>query len=155
MSTRRMPVKLQPARCGSLKAEHIPRLPDWFPLDPGPDDHGRPQPRLSDAQRTEQRRIRQLTEATLGPYDGQRMAVSFDDQEGPPRRFAPMENPHVWYQLDEHDSNEHVLVYRYDVDSPIHVASMRAVEDAFNQVGRDYTIAAREEDDRDRSAPTF
>lgn len=155
MPTRTMPVKLEPARWGGLKAEHVPTLPAWFPLDPGPDDHGRQRPKLTDTQRAELRRIRQLTEAITGPFDGQRMAVSFDTDTGAPMMFAPMNTPHVWYRLDEHDSTQHVLVYRYDVSSPIHAASMRAVEDAFAQAGRDYAIAAREEDDHDRSAPTF
>ena len=153
MTLKQVPGVLKPAKPLSVKAHHVPRLPEWYPMDPGPDDDGNPRPKLTDQERLSARRARQVLDAISGPFDGQHVVVTFDPRQGPPRRFIPVSSPHVWYELDERESDKHQLVYRYCMDSPVHHRAILAVEEAFAEVGRDYIVAAREETDHERTAP--
>lgn len=159
MTHKRVAVTLMPAHRASIRPQHVPALPQWYPMDRGPDPK-RPElpapPPYSDAERAALRNRAAVAAACEGPFDGTRgVVVDFDTETGPPLTYQPVGTPSVLYRLDRPASKPHQLVYRYDPDSPMHVELMSAVADAYRELRQDYTIAAREEDDHDRSAPTF
>lgn len=154
MKYRKMPAELLPARPSALRAEHVPNVPEWFPLDRGPDENGEPRPPYTDAERRELRQRWRRNEACTGPFDRQRVVVTFDEQTGPPQSFVPVGSPSVRYVLDRDDSTEHKLAYRYDPTCAMHAPAMRAIEEAFTEYGREYAIASTQEATHDRSAPT-
>lgn len=145
---RKMPAQLRPALTSSVRAHHVPVLPDWYPHDPGPDpkrpEAVQPEP-YSDDQRRALREQRAVEEAITGPFDGRNVVVTFDPQDGPPSTFVPVSQPGVTYRLDRLHSTKHRLIYRYDMDCPLHHDMMRAVEDGFAEAGQAYAVAAREE----------
>lgn len=155
----KVPAKLMPTRIRDLRPEHMPRLPSWYPLDRKPirDDRTgeivRVPPPYTDAERRRLREERAINEAATGPYDGQAVVVTFEPDDGPPKTYQPVNAPGVLYRLDELKSTRNSLVYRYDPGSPIHRRAMLAVESAFEQAGRDYAIASREEETHDRTQP--
>lgn len=159
MTHKRVPVQLRPAHPSAIRPQHVPALPQWYPMDRDIDPK-RPElpkpPPYSDAERAALRNRAAVTAACEGPYDGSRgVVVDFDTDTGPPLTYQPIGTPDVLYRLDAGASKPHVLVYRYDPDSPIHADLMTAVADAYRELRQDYTIAAREEDSHDRSAPTL
>lgn len=140
-----LPVKLEPARLGSIPAHTLPALPAWFPVQP------QDEPPMTEQQRTAHRHRHALEQASRGPYDGQRMRVFLEDGEQPPETMVPFEHGDVRYCLDrrraeEGGSSRHLLVYRYDPSCPGHPAMMRAVEQAFDEASPEYVTTARAED---------
>lgn len=145
------PAIMKAAHPRDVRDHHLPVLPDWWPVPPSADDGTAP---LTPDERVRARRVRAVQEATQGPVDGMRYKVAYPDGGRPPATFSPGGDRGLRYRLSEAESSPHSLVYRYDMDCPSHQGSMRAVEDAFREVGREYVIAAREEDqDHDRTAP--
>lgn len=148
MTTRKMPALMKPARRAGLPEHVLPAIPAWWPV---PVDDGETVP-LTPEQRAAARRERAVQEAVAGPVDGSRYAVLVHDGV-PPETFSPEGARGLRYVLDREASTQHSLVYRYDPTCPGHHELMRAVERAFDEVGAEYTITAREEDDHDRTAP--
>lgn len=144
-----LPAVMKAAHVSDLRTHHVPRIPEWWPLPP--EDAGLVPP--TEEERARARRIRQVQEATQGPVDGARYVVQLNPDGTPPETFAVGGAPGTRYRLSRAESTRRTLVYRYDVDCPDHQALMRAVEDGFTEYGRDYTMAAREDTDHDRTAP--
>lgn len=137
--------QLRPALPGSVAREHLPVLPDWYPIDRKPTDED-PDPRpYTPEERAELRHAQAVTEACSGPYDGQVLEAEVDDR-GPLDVFTPAFEPRVRYRLSRAESHGRRLVYRYDPTSPIHRSLMAAVEEAFLEAGPDYAEVAREGD---------
>ena len=150
--------KLVPARISDLTAQHMPTLPAWYPLDREPkrDESGEiveTFPPYTFEQRRAIREQRRITEATAGPYDGLILALELEPGQSPPRKWVNPKTPLVDYIFDERASTPQQVIYRYNVNNPLHADFMRAVEQGFTEAGRDYAIAAREETDHERTAP--
>lgn len=131
-------VLLKPARPDSIPDEHLPTIPSWWPLQP---EESAP---LTEEQRAAARRARARHEAAGGPYDGQRMSLALDGT-APPATMTPLGQHNVRYALDDRASTPGRLVYRYDTSSPVHAQLMRAVEQAYDEVGPEYISTARAE----------
>lgn len=145
----RLPADLLPARASfRFDDDMLPVIPEWWPLDPAPTDE-QPHPRpYTPEQRRALREQKRAREACSGPYDGQRLAAAFPDGGKPPRVFVPFNRQDVRYVLDEAESTPYRLRYRYDPTSPIHRNLMIAVSEAYAELGKEYTIASREDDPR-------
>ena len=137
---------LTPALPTAITSEaQLPRLPDWYPLDPKPGE-GAP---YTSEQRAALRRKAALGAALQGPYDGQRMQVQVPEGGEPPARFTPLQLPTVWYTLDRDASNPHQLVYRYDPTCWLHPKLIGAVEDGFREFADPQYAQEAREDDQD------
>lgn len=136
---------LKAGDASQLREEDIPQLPEWFPL-PAHDDDGREIPRDS-SQRAALRRARARLEAVSGPYDERREHIRLNADGSPPRELVLLEGRCI-YVLDELQTNKHHAVYRYSPQlSLMHPAAMRAVEDGFNEYGKQYATEARHDDE--------
>lgn len=128
-----------------LDDELLPNLPQWYPLPPK-DEQSDPLPAYTPEQRDRERRQRAIIEAITGPYDNRREQVRLSQTGAPPPQIV-MADGRCIYVLSESESNKHHAVYRYAPKlSLMHPAAMRAVEDGFNEYGRDYAMEASHDD---------
>lgn len=147
--------KLHPARPDQIKREHLPFIPEWWPLDPAPSvDRATGELVMpnrgpySEQERTQLRLRRAQREARSGPFDGQRLIVDAPENGERPETFVPSGFPRVRYVLDRQASTATHLVYRYDPSCEMHRELMAAVEAGFSEAvaGQGYALDAREED---------
>lgn len=137
------PATLKCADPEKLREEDLPVIPAWWPL-PGSRDLTTDDPTMPVLDRETVRRGRRITEAVAGPWDGQTVRVT-SVAEAPPERMLLGEGAAV-YTLDPTSGRDH-LIYRYSPQlSSVHQGSMRAVEDAFREMGPDYAEEARQDD---------
>lgn len=137
---REVPCVLQAAPPEAVQAEHLPVVPEWWPLDrPGEDPY-------TPDQRLQLRRSWQLAEARRGPWDGNRGGMLVGNVV-PPQLMVPQPSaPGFVYRLDVAASNDQLVIYRYSpADSPGHAEAMRAVEAAFADAYPGYVEQARTE----------
>lgn len=136
---------LKSGDASKLRDEDLPSLPAWFPL-PMLDDDGR-EIAIDSAQRDALRAARARLEALQGPFDGRRELVALQRDGSPPRELVLLEGRCI-YTLDELESNKHHATYRYSPQlSLMHHNAMRAVEDGFNEYGKQYAQEARHDDE--------
>jgi len=129
-----VPAVLLGADPDQLRPEHLPQLPAWWPADPKPtEDVPHPHP-LQPVQRTAARQHLAQQEAMRGPMDGLRVLVGC--WAGTPPTSLPVMDGGWQYALDEPNSSPQLLRYRYSpAASPQHGPTMRAVEQAYAEVG--------------------
>lgn len=143
-----VPCVFREARVADLAPEHLPVIPEWWPIHR---DDGTAVP--TQAERHHMRLLRAQAEARRGPVDGQRGQVEVGG-DGPPASFAPLGEPRLRYRLSVRETTRDLAVYRYDPTCPAHRDMMAAVERAFTEAGPDYITEARE-DVTDARTPEF
>lgn len=129
-----------------LRDEDLPTLPDWYPL-PAREDDGTLLAALDEPSRAKLRHARAVSEALQGPFDGRRESIILDRDGTPPRHLSMLDG-RCMYVLDDELSNKDCAVYRYSPQlSLMHRKAMQAVEDGFNEYGRDYALEAQHDDE--------
>lgn len=131
---RELPAVLQAAAPDDVRPEHLPMLPEWWPLDPADGDP------LSPEQRKTARHAAALAEARRGPSDGTQ-GVVLVGESGPPALLHVYEASWA-YRLAETSKGR--VTYRYSpADSPAHSKTMAVVAGAYAESGPSYITQAR------------
>lgn len=134
-----------PADPTTLRPEDLPVLPAWYPLPPK-DETGQALPPHTPEERNHLRHARAVAEACEGPHDGRREQVRVSESGAPPAEVVLYDGL-VVYVRDDAASTKHQVAYRYSPQlSPVHGKSMRAVQDGFNEYGKDYAQEAQHDD---------
>ena len=139
---REIPARLLPCLPADLAPEHLPTLPDWYPLD-RPETEDREAVIHTPETRAQARRAAAISEACSGPFDGTSITVMSDRDGAPPATITVAD---VWaYRLSDRESTPQRCVYRYSPkDSPNHATTMReSVELPLLEYGRQHIMAAQ------------